>query len=98
MLITRSSFGKLTALAALTAPFTGVGGVNVAGVLPVGFAAVKIVPVPSSLMVPTPVAIPPPVLLATKLNVSPLSDGASLVIATRTNKPPLGICTKLPAV
>ena len=61
-------------------------------------SALKIVPVPSSRIVPMPVTDPPSVLLATNLNVSVLSEKSSLVIATRTNivVPELGIRAKLP--
>ena len=51
----RSSFCKSAALAASTTPV--VTGVTVAGIFAVGLAAVNKVPVPSSFMVATPVAV-----------------------------------------
>ena len=62
--------------------------------------AVNILPVPSSLMVPRPVTGTPPGLVATKLKVSPaeVSRVGSFATVVRTNKPPAGICTKLPSV
>ena len=49
-------------------------------------------------MVPSPVTGTPPGLVATKLKVSPaeFSRVGSLTTVVRTNKPPTGICTKLP--
>ena len=49
--------------------------------------AVKIVPVPSSLIVAVPVTAVPPVGVAVKVNVSPLSGVASLAICVRTSSP-----------
>ena len=45
---TRSSFGKVDALALSTTPDTGVGAVSVAGVMSVGFPEVYCTPEPSS--------------------------------------------------
>ena len=71
---------------------------SVPGVSPVG-VAVKMVPVPSSLMVPVPLAVVPPVLVARSSNVSPLSATVSLVIAVRTRSLPLAFSATLaPAV
>ena len=85
---TRSSFGKLPALAANTTPFTGVGGIAVAGARPTGLPEVNSVPVPSSFIVTVPTA---EYLgsVTVRVNVSPLSSDVSLVIATRTSKLPL---------
>ena len=59
--------------------------------VPVVLELLNKLPVPSSLIVPTPVTEAPPVLVATKLKVSLLSPGLSFVIGVRTNKPPRGI-------
>ena len=62
---------------------------------PLVLLELKRLPVPSSRIVPIPNAVEPPVLTADNIKVSPLSPVVSLVIVTRTNKPPLRICTKL---
>ena len=49
----------------------------------------KMVPVPSSLMVAVPVAVEPPVLVASSLKVSLLSLVASSTMAVRTSACPL---------
>ena len=69
-----------------------------------GLSGTNTTPLPSSLMVPRPVTVVPPALVASRLKVSPLSGLVSLVTATRTNNlaaspaelsPSVGICTKL---
>ena len=67
---------------------------------PVVFVLANKLPVPSSTIVPTPVAPLPPVLLTDNFNVSAISYGASLRTATRTNTLPFpaGTFIKSPAV
>ena len=76
---------------------SSVAALTVSGVVD-AFVAKNTLPVPSSLMVPTPVAATPPGLVANKLKISLLSPNGSLLIAVRTNKPPAGICTKSPGL
>ena len=87
MLTLRSSFSELGKPFVLTA--SGV---------PVVLVLLKKLPVPSSLIVPSPDKDDPPPVVATRLNVSEVSKIRSFVIATRTNNvgPVDGICTKLP--
>ena len=74
----------MTSSALLAVPFVST--VPSASAMPVVFVLLNKSPVPSSLMVPTPDTEEPPLVVATRLNVSEVSKMRSFVIATRTNK------------
>ena len=65
--------------------------------MPVVLLALNTLPVPSSLIVPSPFTGVPPGLATTRLNVSPAGTSrvGSFVTAVRTNNPPAGIFTKV---